>query len=97
MLPIRLLPEAKDEFDAAVDWYEQQRPGLGTAFLERVRETFARIASNPQLHAAVHQDVRRAVVRKFPYGVLYKEEAGEIVVVAVFHSARDPNIWQGRA
>jgi plasmid stabilization system protein ParE len=56
-LPLRLLPEVRDEFDAAVDWYEQQRPGLGTAFLDRVREVFARVAANPQLHATVYQDV----------------------------------------
>jgi hypothetical protein len=59
-LPIRLLPEARDEFDSAVDWYEQQRPGLGTAFLDRVRDVFARIAANPQLHGIVYQDVRKA-------------------------------------
>jgi toxin ParE1/3/4 len=95
-LPIRLLPEARDEFDAAVDWYEQQQPGLGTAFLDRVRDVFARIAANPQLHAVVYQDVRKAVVQKFPYVVLYQEEASEVVVIAVFHTARDPAIWQGR-
>ena len=82
-LPIRLLPEARDEFDAAVDWYEQQRPGLGTAFLDRVRDVLARIAANPQLHAILYQDVRKAVVQKFPYVVLYKEESGEVVVIAV--------------
>jgi toxin ParE1/3/4 len=95
-LPLRLLPDARDEFDAAVDWYEQQRPGLGTVFLDRVREVFARIAANPQLHATVYQDVRKAVVQKLPYVMLYKEEAGEVVVIAVFHTARDPVIWQGR-
>jgi plasmid stabilization system protein ParE len=70
---------------------------LGTAFLDRVREVFARIAANPQLHATVYQDIRKAVVPRFPYIVLYKEEAGEVVVIAVFHTARDPAIWQGRA
>jgi plasmid stabilization system protein ParE len=90
------LPEARDEFDAAADWYEQQRPGLGTAFLDRVQEVLARIAANPQLHASVYQDVRKAVVTKFPCVVLYKEEASEVVVIAVFHTARDPAIWQGR-
>ncbi len=95
-LPIRLLPEARAEFDAAVDWYEQQRPGLGTVFLDRVKDVFTRIAANPQLHAVTYQDVRKAVVQKFPYVVLYKEEAGEVLIVAVFHTARDPAIWQGR-
>jgi plasmid stabilization system protein ParE len=95
-LPVRLLPEARDEFDAAADWYEQQRPGLGTAFVDRVRDVLNGIAANPQMHAAVYQDVRKAVVQKFPYVVLYREEAGEVVVVAVFHTSRDPSIWQGR-
>jgi toxin ParE1/3/4 len=95
-LPIRLLTEARDEFDAAVVCYEQQRPGLGLAFLDRVRDVLGRIAANPQLHGIVYQDVRKAVVRKFPYVVLYREEAGEVVVIAVFHSKRDPAIWQGR-
>ena len=79
-----------------MDWYEQQRPGLGSAYLDRVRDVFGRIAANPQLHGIVYQDVRKAVVRKFPYVVLYKEEAGDVVVIAVFHSARNPAIWQGR-
>jgi hypothetical protein len=41
-LPIRLLPKAKDEFDAAADWYEQRRPGLGIDFMVRVGEVFRR-------------------------------------------------------
>ncbi len=65
-------------------------------FLDRVREVLARIAANPQLHAVVYQEVRKAVVQKFPYVVLYEEEAGEVVVIAVFHTARDPGVWQGR-
>ena len=95
-LPLRLLPEAKDEFDAATDWYEQQRSGLGTIFVDQVRDVFTSIAANPKLHAIVYQNVRKAVVQKFPYVVLYMEEAGEVVVIAVFHTARDPSIWQGR-
>lgn len=95
-LPVRLLPEAKAEFDAAADWYEQQRAGLGADFIARVREVLNRISSNPQLHSMVYGDVRKAVVRQFPYVVLYQEEAGEVVVIAVFHTARDPAAWQSR-
>jgi toxin ParE1/3/4 len=95
-LPIRLLPGAKAEFDAAADWYEQQRAGLGVDFVARVREVLDRIAANPQLHAAVYNDVRKAVVKRFPYVVIYREDAGEVVVIAVFHTARDPAIWQFR-
>jgi plasmid stabilization system protein ParE len=95
-LPVRLLPEARAEFDAAADWYEQKQPGLGVDFVARVRDVINRIAALPQLHATVYQDVRRAVVPRFPYIVLYREEAGEVVVITVFHTSRDPSIWQSR-
>jgi plasmid stabilization system protein ParE len=95
-LPVRLLPEARDEFDAVVDWYDQQQPGLGADFVARVRDVISRVAANPKLHAAVYQDVRKAVVTKFPYIVLDREEAGELLVVAVFHTSRDPADWQSR-
>jgi hypothetical protein len=49
--PIRLLPEAKAEFDAAADWYESKRAGLGQDFIRRVGEVFTGIAANPRLHA----------------------------------------------
>ncbi|MBX6315333.1 MAG: type II toxin-antitoxin system RelE/ParE family toxin [Isosphaeraceae bacterium] len=91
-LPIRFLPEARAEYDAAADWYEQQKPGLGVDFT-----VLNRIAANPQLHAAVYGDVRKARVSRFPYVVPYREEPGEVIVIAVFHTARDPSIWQSRA
>jgi plasmid stabilization system protein ParE len=95
-LPVRLLPEARTEYDEAADWYEQQRAGLGADLVARVREVFTRIAANPKLHAKVYKEVRKAVVAKFPYIVLYQEEPGEVLVVSVFHTARDPVNWQSR-
>jgi hypothetical protein len=78
-LPIRLLPEARTEFDAAADWYESQRTGLGGAFVRRIHEVLDRIAANPLLHATVYKDVRKAVVKQFPFVVLYKEDAGRFL------------------
>lgn len=96
-LPVRLLPEAKAEFDAASDWYEQWRAGLGSEFVTQVRQCLSRIAANPRLHATVYKDVRKAVVARFPYVVLYRVEAGEVLVIGVLHTARDPAVWQSRA
>ncbi len=95
-LPIRLLTEAKNEFADAADWYDRQRPGLGMDFLTRVRGVLDRLADDPQRHAAVYGDVRKATVPRFPYIVLYRQEAGEIIVISVFHTARDPTGWQSR-
>jgi plasmid stabilization system protein ParE len=95
-LPVVLLPEAQAEFDEAVDWYEQ-RVRRGAEFIDWVQEVLDRIAALPQIHQVVYQDIRRAVVRRFPYSVMYRVEPGRVLVIAVFHSRRDPSIWQARA
>src|SRR3954447_20676586 len=94
-LPVVLMPEAEAEFDGAADWYEQQA-GLGAAFTASVREVLNRIAGFPQMHQVVYQDIRRAVVRRFPYSVFYRVEPNRVTVIAVFDNRRDPSIWQGR-
>ncbi len=96
-LPVRLLPEARVEFDEATDWYEQRRSGLGAIFLARVREVFDRVAADPDRHPVVYLNVRRALVPRFPYVVLFREETGEVIVISVFHTSRDPSIWQSRS
>jgi toxin ParE1/3/4 len=96
-LPVVLRPEARAEFDEAFDWYEQRRPGLGVDFVAQIQEVFDRISTTPELYAQIFRDVRRGVVRRFPYSVFYKIESRQVVVLAVFHSNRDPKIWQARA
>ena len=96
-LPVVLRPEARAEFDDAFDWYEQQRPGLGVDFVAHVQEVLDQIGATPGLYGQVFRDVRRVVVQRFPYSVFYKVEPQQVVVLAVFHSSRDPKIWQARA
>jgi plasmid stabilization system protein ParE len=97
-LPIRFLPEAKAEFDDASDWYERKQTALGAAFVARVRAVLHRISHNPRMHGTVHGEVRKALVRRFPYIVLYleDEDAGEVLIISVFHTSRDPAVWQAR-
>jgi len=52
-----------------------------------------RIADHPETHAELEGNIRRALLRRFPYGVSCIAEADEIVVLGVMHSARDPKIW----
>lgn len=96
-LPVVLDPEARAEFDEGYDFYEGRRAGLGEAFADAVQAVLDRIGLNPKLHAAVFGDIRRAVVRGFPYCVYYREEATLVRVLSVFHTSRDPAIWQSRA
>ena len=96
-LPVILLPEARQEFDDAYDWYENRRAGLGETFADQVQRVLDRIAVMPRLHATVLGDVRKAVVKQFPYCVFYREEASCVRVLSVFHTSRDPKVWQDRA
>ena len=95
-LQIVFRAEAQTEFDEAFDWYEQQQAGLGVDFLACVAEVLERIESLPEAYEVVFEGVRRAVVSKFPYLILYKVESNWVVVLAVFHSKRDPQVWQDR-
>ncbi|MFH1114387.1 MAG: type II toxin-antitoxin system RelE/ParE family toxin [Pseudomonadota bacterium] len=96
-LPVVMRPEARSEFDDAVDWYELHRPGLGADFVAHVQEVFDQISTTPRLYSPIFQNVRRAVVRRFPHLILYKIEPQQVVVLAVFHSKRDPKIRRQRA
>jgi plasmid stabilization system protein ParE len=82
---------------AATQFDERQRRGLGEGFLAAVRATLDRIQFNPELHAVVYREVRRALVRRFPYAVYYRIEPERIAAVAVHHGKRDPKRWQSRA
>jgi plasmid stabilization system protein ParE len=95
-LPIVFRVEAQAEFDIAFNWYEQKRAGLGVEFLISVAEILENIGSFPKAYEIVFEDVRRAVVRKFPYLILYIVEPNQVVIMAVFHSKRDPQVWQDR-
>jgi toxin ParE1/3/4 len=95
--PIVFRRAARAEFDDAADWYEQRRAGLGAAFTAAVQRVLDQISAQPDFYPQVYQEVREALVAGYPYCVYYREEPGQVVVLSVFHTARDPSIWQGRA
>ncbi len=55
-----------------------------------------RICQMLESYAVVYRDVRRAVVRRFPYAVYYRIVSSRVIVTAIFHSRRDPKSWQAR-
>lgn len=87
-------PQAESELDEAATWYSERSQGLGAEFVRVVDAAFAAIQRNPLQFPVVHREVRRAVLRRFPYAVLFTESELEIVVLSVFHSRRDPKRWQ---
>ena len=87
---IRFLPEADVELAEALVWYSLQREDLDVALVKRIDETLERIRHNPSASPIVYRQLRRAIVRQFPFVIFYEATADEIVIYAVFHSRRNP-------
>ena len=94
--PLIVGPEAEAELAVARDWYEEQRPGLGSEFLQTVSDAFERIRQNPLGFAQTYKHVRQMLIERFPYVVCYTFDGNSINVLAVLHGHRDPNEWKRR-
>ena len=95
-MPIVVRPAAAADIEDAFSWYERQRPGLGDEFLAAVQATRDSIAAHPAIYPVIHRDTRRALVRRFPYGIFYRVYGEVVVVVACMHARRDPKRWRSR-
>ncbi len=95
-LPVLFRPDAVAELAEAWDWYEARREGLGGEFATCVEAAIDRAARTPDVNPCVHGEVRRALVRRFPYGVFYLVEGEALLVLAVAHVRRKPGYWVAR-
>jgi plasmid stabilization system protein ParE len=91
-----VVPEVEEDIAQAYDWYESQRTGLDEEFLSRVDACVRSVLRNPEMHSVVHENYRRALVRRFPYAVFYEYSDGVATVYCVFDCARDPDKWRRR-
>ncbi len=96
MKPVRFLLPAEQEMLNAARFYESQAIHLGEDFLSKVQSAVKDIAENPEHWPVIRLNVRRRLVHRFPYGILYRINHDEIVVLAVMHLHRHPNYWISR-
>ena len=82
--------------EAAFEWYENERSGLGLEFLDELRAAYHRIADGPLKYQELRGGIRRALLGRFPYAIYFAIEEEIVVVVAVLHASRDPAEWQRR-
>ena len=95
--PVIFTRAARAELIDAQDWYENEAPGLGRRFRAAVDAVVQRISSNPGQFPVVYKGIRRALLRRFPYALMFVSEAdGASTVIACFHGSRDPGHWQKR-
>ena len=91
-----LQPEAELDLEDVYYWYEQRTRGLGSEFIRAVDASISAIHRNFLAYAVVYRQVRRKLIRKFPYGIFYVIRGDTIIVIACFHVRRDPQQWQRR-
>jgi plasmid stabilization system protein ParE len=91
-----ILPEASEELEACVTYYNSQQPGLGTEFLTEFEKTTERIFELPNAARLVAEGIHSRPVHRFPFHVLYRSLPEEIIIVAVAHRRRRPGYWVDR-
>jgi plasmid stabilization system protein ParE len=93
---LRLTPAAEADVEGVLGWYRERGHDLGDQFLQALDSCLETIELSPLAFATVHGDMRRALLRRFPYCVFYLVSEHEIVVLACLHGHRDPETWKSR-
>lgn len=93
---LEFLLEAEEELVAAAEFYASAMPRLGREFLAEVTRTCGLIAENPTAGSRLAPRIRRRLVRRFPYSVIYAEFSDTVLILAVAHQRRRPGYWQDR-
>lgn len=87
---------AASELAEAVAFYNGRAEGLGEAFAAEVRATLAHVRAHPDIGTAVRTAVRRVLLRRFPYSILYDVTGETVLVLALMHHRRSPERWAER-
>jgi toxin ParE1/3/4 len=94
--PLGIHPAAEAEIWAELEYYDGKRFGLGRELRFEIRAAFAYIQRNPQGFAADRNKVRRCLLKRFPFSVVFVDETDLIWVLALAHHKRRPNYWKKR-
>ena len=97
MIAYRFLGPAEVEMNEASSFYEEVTAGLGIDFLTDVQVCIDTLRQHPHLGHAVGDGLRRLLLRRFPFSLIYSVEEDAILIVAVAHYGRRPEYWKERS
>jgi toxin ParE1/3/4 len=89
-------PEALEEYLSAVSYYAGISRRLAESFIEAVENGIESIVTCPEAWQVVENDVRRHLIKRFPFGIYYGIEGNIVTIYAVMHMSRHPDYWQNR-
>ena len=87
---LRFLPEVEEDIIGGYIWYESKSPGLGDEFLHMFYACAGEIPRNPLRYAKIYNELRRCLLRRFPYAIYFMIKDEQVIVFGLFHCARDP-------
>ena len=86
----------KVELNEAAQYYDRDSPGLGAALVSEVERSTAAILEHLEASPIVTGAIRRRLLRRFPYGLLYRVRLQQVRILAVMNLKRRPAYWVGR-
>lgn len=89
-------PDALEEYLGAVSYYADSSSTLAESFIKSFEAGVEEIGIYPEAWQTIEGDVRRYLMRRFPFGIYYSIEDDRIMIYAVMHMSRDPNYWKCR-
>lgn len=95
-MEIEFIEPALIELDDAITYYDLQSYGLGEKFLDEVLRTIKLISKFPQIWSKNTEHTRKAVMKKFPYSLIYSIHHNKIYIIAIAHHHREPEYWINR-
>jgi plasmid stabilization system protein ParE len=87
----RIIVEVFSDMREAVDWYDLRDDELGDRLENEFYAALSKIAAHPLMHQSVYKEFRRVLLKPFPYLLYYRLDGGTVVVVLLFHAARNPH------
>lgn len=97
MSNIQLTDDAREDLTASAKYYESKQIGLGSDFLDEVEKALEQIKQNPNQFPIIYKNVRKALVGRFPYKLLFIVKSIGIIIFSVFHTSQNPEKWKKRA
>jgi toxin ParE1/3/4 len=91
----KILVRRRAELDIveAFIWYQEQLDGLGFEFLQLLDETVQLVDRFPASNPIIFQNIRRALLRRFPYAVFYLLEEDTLIILACLHQKQQRENW----
>lgn len=96
MIEVRYHPEASAEIEAATAWYMSRSPAAARGLVEELDRAIDMLRQFPELQPSYDAKHRFAVLRRYPYSVIYRVDEDCIRVIAFAHSRRETGYWQDR-